>query len=261
MFVSTKPNHLKEQKMNPEKEKNEIITGIKAFDKDLKCRDMQYELGKEFSTDNPNPEACKGGALHFCKNPLDVLRYYSPISSRFAEVEARGKSALHHEDSKVATNKLYIKDEITLHTLIGMSVKFVMNLVNFDKDKQHETGDSGNAAASGDSGNAAASGNWGNAAASGDSGNAAASGEYSNAITSGFYGLSEATGDQSLAIAAGPQNKAKGKKGSWLVCSQWKQDQDGSWVRADVRVAKVDGEYIKEDVYYRLEDGVMIADI
>lgn len=53
------------------------ILAFKGFDKDLKCRDYQYEIGKEFIHDG-NIKACKSG-LHSCEYPLDVFKYYPPI--------------------------------------------------------------------------------------------------------------------------------------------------------------------------------------
>ena len=50
------------------------ITGYKGFDKNLQCRGFQYEVGKEYETDEA--ELCKKG-FHFCENPHDVLSYYN----------------------------------------------------------------------------------------------------------------------------------------------------------------------------------------
>lgn len=56
----------------------------KGFDKDLRCKDFQYEIGKEYETERA--EICEEG-FHACEFPLDVLRYYNPADSRFCEVE------------------------------------------------------------------------------------------------------------------------------------------------------------------------------
>jgi len=63
------------------------MIGYKGFDKDFKCRDMQYEVGKEYVHDK-KIKLCQSG-LHFCEHPLDVFCYYPPGElSRYAEVEA-----------------------------------------------------------------------------------------------------------------------------------------------------------------------------
>ena len=46
------------------------IKGFKGYDKDLKCRDFQYEIGKSFETKD-KPIICNSG-FHFCENPFDV---------------------------------------------------------------------------------------------------------------------------------------------------------------------------------------------
>ena len=46
------------------------MKGYKGFDKNLKCRGFQYEIGKEFEED-VKPECCERG-FHFCEYPLDV---------------------------------------------------------------------------------------------------------------------------------------------------------------------------------------------
>lgn len=61
------------------------IKAYKGFDKDLKCRDFQYEIGKTYK--EPTAELCKKG-FHACEYPLDVFEYYSPNNmSRYCEVD------------------------------------------------------------------------------------------------------------------------------------------------------------------------------
>ncbi len=65
-----------------------MIRGVKGFNKDLKCRNFQYEIGGEY--EEPEAVACMRG-FHFVENPLDVFGYYPPADSRYAEVEGDGE--------------------------------------------------------------------------------------------------------------------------------------------------------------------------
>ena len=88
------------------------IIGYKGFDKDLKCRDYQYEVGKTFEHEG-NVSCCDSG-FHFCKNPFDVFEYYPPSNSRYCSVEGSGKSDKDNKGSKVSVSKLHISAEIGL---------------------------------------------------------------------------------------------------------------------------------------------------
>ena len=54
------------------------MKGYKGFNKDMTCRDFQYEEGKEYTTDNA--KLCESG-FHACEYPLDCFRYYAPGES------------------------------------------------------------------------------------------------------------------------------------------------------------------------------------
>lgn len=65
------------------------VTGYKGTDKDMKCRDYQYEMNKCFDIpDDVEVEKCAHG-FHLCKNLKDVYKFY-PIDNgnRFFEVRA-----------------------------------------------------------------------------------------------------------------------------------------------------------------------------
>ena len=176
----------------------------KGFTKDLKCRDFQYEIGKEYHEESA--DLCHAG-FHACENPLDTFRYYAPGSSRYCEVELDEVSDQRDSDTKRAAKKIKIGAEIGLKGVIDAGVKFIFEKCE-DATEERASGERGNAAASGERGNAAASGNSGNAAASGWSGNAAASGWRGNAAASGNSGNAAASGDRGNAAASGDSGNA-----------------------------------------------------
>ena len=94
----------------------EKIKGYKGFDKDMTCRGFQYESGKDYTYDG-DIECCRSG-FHFCENPLEVLSYYPPATSRFCEVEGSGNSDGENDDSKISVSNLHIGLEIGLSGLI-----------------------------------------------------------------------------------------------------------------------------------------------
>jgi hypothetical protein len=99
------------------------MNGYKGFDKDLKCRDMQYEVGKTY--EEPEAILCEKG-LHFVENPIDTFGYYPPADSRYAEIEAEDVTDKTSEDSKRVCKKLTIKTELTLKGIIDASLKFII---------------------------------------------------------------------------------------------------------------------------------------
>ena len=223
------------------------MKACKGFDKDLKCRGFQYEVGKEY--EEGSAKLCKKG-FHACENPLDTFRYYGPTDSRYCEVDVDDNGERNSGDSKVCGKHIKIGAEIGLKGVINAGVRFV-----FDKcesaTEENTSGWRGNAAASGESGNAAASGLRGNAAASGWRGNAAASGESGTAAVTGRYGKASAIGKQCVAVAWGQDSLARGTVGNWLVVSE--RDDDGNII--DAKIVRVDGESVKENTWYTLQNG------
>ena len=235
------------------------MKAYKGFDKDLKCRGFQYEVGKEY--EEANASLCKKG-FHACENPLDTFRYYGPTDSRYCEVDVDDNGERNSGDSKVCGKHIKIGAEIGLKGVINAGVRFVFDKCESATEK-NASGESGNAAASGVSGNAAASGWRGNAAASGESGNAAASGWSGNAAASGergtaavtgCHGKASAIGKQCVAVAWGQDSLARGSLGNWLVVSE--RDDDGNII--DAKIVRVDGEAVKENTWYTLQNGEIL---
>ena len=189
-----------------------LLKAIKGFDKRLRCRGFQYEVGKEYQ--EPVAELCLKG-FHACENPLDTFRYYPPTDSRYCEVEIDDNGQRNSENSKVCGEKIKIVSEIGLDGVIKAGAQFIFELCKGSAE-DHASGERGNAAASGWSGNAAASGWSGNAAASGWRGNAAASGERGTAAASGWSGNAAASGESGNAAASGERGTAaaSGERGN-----------------------------------------------
>ena len=142
------------------------MIGYKGFDKGLKCRDFQFEVGKEYEHEG-KVKLCQSG-FHFCENPQGVFGHYSPgNSSRFAIVEADGVSDERGNNSKRVAKKLKIKSEISVFEMCRIAVEVFFENFGFKgKIESAKTNSAGycGAASAGDSG----------AARAGDSGAASA---------------------------------------------------------------------------------------
>ena len=198
---------------------SETITGFKGFDKDLKCRNYQYEVGKEFEEEG-KIEACSKG-FHFCENPFDVLGYYPPStkkgSSRYCIVKGSGNIDRDGDDSKVACSKLHISAEIGLKGIIEAGVKFILDKVNWKDNKESNTGyqsaatNTGNYSAATNTGYQSAATNTGDYSAATNTGYQSAAtntGDYSAATNTGNYSAATNTGNYSAATNTGYQSAA-----------------------------------------------------
>lgn len=192
----------------------------KGFDKDLRCKDFQYEIGKEYETERA--EICEEG-FHACEFPLDVLWYYNPADSRFCEVELDANEQT-RDDSKRVGKKIKIGAEIGLSGPVKAGVKFILEKADFENAKATNTG------------NRSAATNTG----------------YSSAATNtGDCSAATVEGKESIAIVTGNGSKASGKRGCWLVLTE----RDNKNHVLGVQAVKVDGETIKEDAFYTLSGG------
>jgi hypothetical protein len=117
----------------------------KSFDKNLKCRDFQYEIGKTYELKD-HPILCTDNGFHACENPLDVLRYYSAANSRFCETISEGLIDKSSNDTKVASSKITIDKEITLKTLIECGFKFTFEKIKWEEENKVQTFDYNSAA-------------------------------------------------------------------------------------------------------------------
>lgn len=105
----------------------EIISSYKGFNKDLKCRDFQYEVGNSYEQFG-KIECCENG-FHACTFPTDVFNYYPPINgARYCTVIQSGDldSNTMIGDSKIASSKIYIESEISTEQLIEAGVNNIL---------------------------------------------------------------------------------------------------------------------------------------
>ena len=213
---------------------SETLKVYKGTDKDMKCRGMQYELGKTYESDDAIRCGSKG--FHSCEAPLDVFNYYPPrTGARYFAAEADGKvDRTDADDSKVASSKLTLKTEIGIPGIVKAQIEYVKSKTTMEHTdpKQATAGDSG----------AATAGNWG-AATAGNSG----------AATAGDWGAAT-TGNKGIAVSNG--GKVRGGLGAVLVIAE--RDDEGNYL--DAKVAHVDGETIKADTWYRLKDGQFVEE-
>ena len=218
---------------------------FKGFDKDLKCRDFQYEIGKEYTEEKA--DICNYG-FHACEFPMDVFGYYHPSDSRYCEVDLEENDQKSSDDSKRVGKKISVKAEIGIAGIIKAGVEYIKEQVDWEDDKVTNTGDY---SAATNTGNRSAATNTGYQSAATNTGNRSA------ATNTGDYSAAIVEGKESIALAAGIKSKAKGKIGCFIVLAEWKEI-NYEYHLVDVKSAKVDGENIKEDTFYMLKSGKFV---
>ena len=247
------------------KKENKEIIAYKGFDKNLKCRDYQYVVGKTFEHDGA-VKACKSG-FHACEYPLDVFSYYPPSSSRFAVVKMHGETSKDSDDTKIASAKITIETEIKLPEMINRAVDWVKNKVNWGDDKASNTGNRSAATNTGYQSAAANTGDWsaaantGNrsaatntgyqsaAANTGDWSAAANTGNRSAATNTGYQSAAEVSGRGSIAITTGRDSNSKADNGGAIVCVY--RDSNGDLIH--IKASKVGENGIKANTWYTLD--------
>ena len=146
------------------------MKSYKGFDKKLKCRDFQYEIGKEYEMDG-EIKVCSRG-FHACESPFDVFDHYTMIDSRFCEVEQDGNISKEDRGTKICSSKIKIKAELKLADMINLGVEWLKEITSPEKIKTSiKDNSSGNGAQIGSSGNGAQIGSSGYDAKIGSSGN------------------------------------------------------------------------------------------
>ena len=258
--------------------KNNKIKSYKGFDKDLKCRNFQYEVGKEYETQG-EIKACKNG-FHACENPMDVFEYYAPSDSRYCEVRQSG--VVNEGGDKTVSSKIRVQCEIGLSGIVQAGVKFILDKINWANDNSANTGDYSAATNTGDysaatntgdysaatnTGDRSAATNTGYRSAATNTGNGSAAtntGDYSAATNTGNgsaatntgdYSAAKVDGKESIAIVTGKNSKASGALGCWLVLTERGEWNGETYPIKEVKAVKVDGEMIKANTFYSLING------
>jgi hypothetical protein len=238
------------------------MKAYKGFNRDMTCRDFQFEEGKTYEEENA--KLCDSG-FHACVDPLDCFNYYYPGQSVYREVELDDNGERHADDSKVCGKKITIGAEIGLPGIIKAHFDYVKSNCTMERTdpKQATAGDSG-AATAGDSG-AATAGNFG-AATAGYRG--AATAGYRGAATAGNFGAATAgnfgaatsrgkvsVGENGVGTVRGDDVMIRGGKGAMLtIAVESKTSFDivswGSFV--------IDGKMYKPDTWYTLRNGEIV---
>ncbi|EEL3210554.1 hypothetical protein HAR58_004525 [Salmonella enterica] len=232
----------------------EIVT-FKGFNKDLKCRDFQFEIGKTFHHDG-KVEAC-GSGFHACECPFDVFSYYSPADSRFAETISFGITDREEDgDTKIASASITIKAELTLPQFIQRGIEWIWSKIDKSLEQQIMCGNWSAATNTGDWSAATNTGNWSAATNTGNRSAATNTGNRSAATNTGNRSAAEVSGSQSVAAAFGIEGKARASEGGAIVLCY--RDEDGELIH--IRASKVGENGIMPNTWYQLnEDGEFVA--
>ena len=203
-----------------------VITSYKSFDKNMQCRDFQYEVGKEYEMDG-EIKCCNRG-FHACKSPMQLWDHYDMLNSRYAEVEQSGKIDEEENSTKVCSSHIKIKAELKLADIINIGVEWLKDITSTSKVKAD--------------------------CALNDNG------DRKKQIGSiGNYAKIGSTGEDSVIMCAGNSSIAKAKVGSWITLAEWKWSYEKNHnVPVCVKTEYVDGDNIKADTLYQLKNGKFV---
>ena len=202
----------------------ETIKTYKGFNKDMKCRDFQYEEGEEYET--REAEVCSCG-FHACEHPLDCFNYYRPSKSIYHEVEQSGKISKESNDSKIASTKIKIGARLSISGLVEAAIEYTKERTKPESDSSSDCGAS---------------------SATGYKGASSAENPNTVAVAWGYKGKAKGVKGSFLVLA---DWKCKGEESN----NYWKEDM---WELKNAVRVRVDGETIKEDTWYTMVDGKVV---
>ena len=243
----------------------------KGTDKDMKCRDFQFELGKEY--EEAEAKLCYKG-FHGCEYPLDVFAHYAPADSRFFVADLDGVTdEMESDDTKRVGTKIKLRAEIGIPGIVKAAVEYIKEKA---ESSDNQTGDwsaatntgyrsaatnTGYRSAATNTGDRSAATNTGDWSAATNTGNRSAAtntGDWSAATNTGDRSAATVEGKESVAIVTGIDSKASGAFGCWLVLTERGGWNGETYPIKEVRAVKVDGETIKPGVFYKLQNGEVV---
>lgn len=202
----------------------ESIKTYKGFNKDMTCRDFQYEEGKEYAEESL--EVCNHG-FHACEYPLDCLNYYSPNESVYHEVEQSGEIQKHNDDTKVASTKIKIGAEISIAGLVKAAIEYTVKRVNKDAESDEKHGAS---------------------SATGYKGASSAEDKDAVAVAWGYKSKAKGVVGSFLVFADWEYTGSEDD-------TEYDRNNQSAWVLNGAKMVQVDGENIKPDTWYTIENG------
>ena len=233
-------------------EKENKIIAYKGFDQDLKCRNFQYEVGKEYEMGGDIK--CYERGFHACESPLEVLDHYFLLSNgkmaRFCEVEQSGNIDRESNSTKVASSKIKIKAELKFGDLIKAGIEWLKEKTTptYNQSGNKLSDNSGDSAQIGSSGDSAKIGSSGDSAQIGSSGYSAQIGSsgYSAKIGSSGYSAQIGSSGYSAKIGSSGDSAKIGSSGdSAQIGSSGDYAQIGS--SGDYAQIVSSGDYAKID--------------
>ena len=268
------------------------IKAYKGFSQDMKCRDFQFEEGKEYSLpDGEEAKLCENG-FHACEAPIDCLSYYEPAHSVYHEVELEATDEK-EDDSKRVGKRIKIGAKISIGKMVEAQFEYVKEHVTNEGNGHTTDARSANSATGYGSANSATGYRSANSATGYGSGNSAtgygsansatgdrsansATGDRSANSATGYRSANSATGygsanvttgencankgaEGTINVGWGKDNKCKGKIGAYLVLCE-RADWDGNKypMIGEPVLVKVDGKMVKTDTWYMLKNGEIV---
>lgn len=113
------------------------IIAYKGFDKDMKYKDFQYEVGKKYQADEVF--SWSNRLFNACESPLELWKHFDMLNSRFARVEASGNIYRNRRFTEIRFSCIEIKEELNLADIIKLGVKWLEDVTSPSNIKADNT--------------------------------------------------------------------------------------------------------------------------